>query len=84
VALGVLEPEELPERRQPAGGRSGGDAVGFHGTQIRAEVVGGGRRQRAPARTEPGLRVGQVAAIGLQRVAGRPALGRHHLQETVD
>ena len=84
AALEEEEAEILADRREPPGGGRGQQARAGQRRQIGADVVAAGRRQALAAPGEEAREVGEVAAVGVERVARGTALGRHHLEEGVE
>jgi len=83
-AFGMQKGVKLPQRRQPPrrGGRRQPALV--HCRQIGADVVRIGLVGGVAAGAGESGEGGEVAAVGLHRLAGGTALGVHHLQEGFD
>ena len=81
AAFQVDEAMELADRRQAA--RHGGarHAALRQLAQIRAHRRGIGGLHAERARLQKAPIVGEVAPVGVERVAARAALDRHHLEE---
>ncbi len=83
-ALAQDEAIELPHRGAAAGGGGGGEAPRADVGKIGLDGLGGGVGEISALTGQVALGVGQVLAVGGQGVAGRGALGGHHLQEGFD
>ena len=72
---------ELAQRRPPPGGRGRGQPARAQGDEIGFHILKAGIVEAARPSSQEARGVRQVASIGMERVARRCPLDRHHFQE---
>ena len=81
MAFRIEEAVKLPDCRQPASDRRGGESAPRQRRQISAQIGGGGRQRGAPAGRQKGGKIAEVAPVGGKRIGGSAAFRRDHVEE---
>ena len=78
------EAEQMPHRRQPPRHAGGFKPSDIEIGEIVAQLLGVGSGKGLPGAGQELREIGEVAAIGLQRVVARALFRREHVEEQVD
>ena len=82
--LAIKEAMQLPNGRKPPGRGRRRKATGLQSAQIGLDVVRCGALQGLAGAGESALVIGEVAAVGFERIGGSAALGGQHVQKSCD